>query len=639
MAWNLIQSYPSVGNGMNYNGHGLTWAEVPWSGKYNVNSPIWVSAHYTQATEPGWYFLPVGAGSGMLPAGGSYVSLVSPRDCGGFTSEDTKMGFTLIVQTMEHDMSACFKDTHPPFSVSPQNVTFTLAPAIVSKLAQHPSVSGNNIVLQARRTRLYRTHVDDPYHYVPLEKRTNRYFELVPGGVTITPTGELTLSLGLNEIWTVTTERTGDPDALPPIPNASAWPTNKCVSLAGLPVDAPLVDAIEAMDQQGVFEAKASRDPALGGLTTIQQVVPEVDDGWHNWNSRLLWPQSFVGPAVNISALTPSSLKATVLPPSFKTGWVGIGFGGQANIGSLAEPGPTVFAIYSNGTWRYAGKMGQLRLGSNSEFALSEQEKDNTRRRMQEQWFNLSLAVLNQNDEEEGGTKFVASVNGVVVSTGIASTTDLPLSSAPFAFLAASYGTAPDPDDGDDVATPSYAEFRSLCLDISAMVPQLVPSPSPGPGPGPSPGPPPPDCHGLRLASCAGARPQAMWTFSGEDGGEPGTLRASSNSSACLDVSVRPDPPLLLKPCEYAPGGGAVNTQLWHFSSKTGQFKSVVQLPCLVREHGTNCSRCLDVYRGGETVDLFDCKPSDRNQEWIYSPNAGASMLKASSSKCLISGC
>ena len=32
-AWNLIQAYPSVGDDMNYNGHGLMWAEQPWSGK------------------------------------------------------------------------------------------------------------------------------------------------------------------------------------------------------------------------------------------------------------------------------------------------------------------------------------------------------------------------------------------------------------------------------------------------------------------------------------------------------------------------------------------------------------------------------------------------------------------------------
>jgi hypothetical protein len=36
MAWNLVQSYGSIGNGIVYNGHGLMWAEVPWSGHYWV---------------------------------------------------------------------------------------------------------------------------------------------------------------------------------------------------------------------------------------------------------------------------------------------------------------------------------------------------------------------------------------------------------------------------------------------------------------------------------------------------------------------------------------------------------------------------------------------------------------------------
>ena len=39
MAWNAIQSYPSVGNGLVYSGHGLMWAEVPWSGA-KVETPF-----------------------------------------------------------------------------------------------------------------------------------------------------------------------------------------------------------------------------------------------------------------------------------------------------------------------------------------------------------------------------------------------------------------------------------------------------------------------------------------------------------------------------------------------------------------------------------------------------------------------
>ena len=73
----------------------------------------------------------------MLPAGGSYVSLVSPdvvADCSGEKPAHDEKGFcnvcsekcctkqfTMVVQTMEHDMSQCFKDTHPPFTVAAQN--------------------------------------------------------------------------------------------------------------------------------------------------------------------------------------------------------------------------------------------------------------------------------------------------------------------------------------------------------------------------------------------------------------------------------------------------------------------------------------------------------------------------------------
>lgn len=175
---------------MDYNGHGLMWAESPWDGHYTINSPIWVSAHYTQVrtlprsddigqcgknitldsvscvlhvtvhlfftfpfhlyftpkytcfarnsasmfhavlylpfmlqqfTKPGWKYLQVGQGSGELAGGGTYVTLVD-------TSTNTNVThFTLVLQTMEYNMSQCFKDTHAPFTVAPtQTVTFQL---------------------------------------------------------------------------------------------------------------------------------------------------------------------------------------------------------------------------------------------------------------------------------------------------------------------------------------------------------------------------------------------------------------------------------------------------------------------------------------------------------------------------------
>jgi len=55
---------------------GLMYANTPWSGYYNVQSTIWVTAHTTQFAHPGWKYLD--SASGSLPGKGSYVALRSP---------------------------------------------------------------------------------------------------------------------------------------------------------------------------------------------------------------------------------------------------------------------------------------------------------------------------------------------------------------------------------------------------------------------------------------------------------------------------------------------------------------------------------------------------------------------------------
>jgi hypothetical protein len=60
-------------------------ANEPWSGHYNVSGPAWVSAHLAQFAQPGWRYLAVGRGSGLLPApggggdSGAFVTLVPPE--------------------------------------------------------------------------------------------------------------------------------------------------------------------------------------------------------------------------------------------------------------------------------------------------------------------------------------------------------------------------------------------------------------------------------------------------------------------------------------------------------------------------------------------------------------------------------
>lgn len=55
---------------------GLMYANTPWSGYYNVQSAIWVTAHTTQFAQPGWQYLDNGCG--YLSGQGSYVTLKAP---------------------------------------------------------------------------------------------------------------------------------------------------------------------------------------------------------------------------------------------------------------------------------------------------------------------------------------------------------------------------------------------------------------------------------------------------------------------------------------------------------------------------------------------------------------------------------
>ena len=74
--WPLIAS---VTSNLPYPTVGLMVAGEPWSGNYSVGKSLWVTAHITQFTEPGWQFLDGASGYiGEDSRQGSYISLRSP---------------------------------------------------------------------------------------------------------------------------------------------------------------------------------------------------------------------------------------------------------------------------------------------------------------------------------------------------------------------------------------------------------------------------------------------------------------------------------------------------------------------------------------------------------------------------------
>ncbi len=73
--WSPITSYYDILAAPN---SGLMYANTPWSGHYDVQSTIWVTAHTTQFAQPGWQYLD--SSSGYLPEKGTYVALKSPEN-------------------------------------------------------------------------------------------------------------------------------------------------------------------------------------------------------------------------------------------------------------------------------------------------------------------------------------------------------------------------------------------------------------------------------------------------------------------------------------------------------------------------------------------------------------------------------
>jgi len=83
--WSPVSSYYDILAAPN---SGLMYANTPWSGHFNVQAAIWVTAHTTQFAQPGWQYLD--GACGYLPGKGSYVALKSP------SSND----YSIIVETI-----------------------------------------------------------------------------------------------------------------------------------------------------------------------------------------------------------------------------------------------------------------------------------------------------------------------------------------------------------------------------------------------------------------------------------------------------------------------------------------------------------------------------------------------------------
>ncbi|XP_071793069.1 galactocerebrosidase-like isoform X5 [Asterias amurensis] len=236
ISWNLVASYYDA---LPYKRTALMTANEPWSGYYDVTDTIWITAHTTQFSQPGWMYLRHGAGVQHLDKGGSFVSLTDGTN------------LTIIVETMTHDHSLCVRPYLPPYDVAAQNVTFNLQGSFVK-------ISTLNVWSSKLR-------FDGQQPSSMFVK--NKPIKVVKGSFTFT--------IGPDEIYTFTTSVMGRKGSYQAPPPSKPFPLPYSDNFDNYPLYS---EASNFADQAGVWEIRDSNNSSHKYV--MEQVVTDYPVYW-----------------------------------------------------------------------------------------------------------------------------------------------------------------------------------------------------------------------------------------------------------------------------------------------------------------------------------------------------------------------
>ncbi|XP_069921580.1 galactocerebrosidase isoform X5 [Oryctolagus cuniculus] len=307
IAWNLVASYY---DNLPYERCGLMTAQEPWSGHYIVESPIWVSAHTTQFTQPGWYYLKT---VGHLEKGGSYVALT-----------DGLGNLTIIVETMSRRQSECIRPILPYFNVSKQFATFFLK----GSFSEIPELQ---------------------VWYTKLGKSSERYlFKQLDSLWLRDSDGKFTLELQEDELFTLTTLTTGRKGSYPLPPKSQPFP---CTYTDDFDDDYPYFsEAPNFADQTGVFEYYTNIEDSGEHRFTLRQVLNQRPITWAADASNTI---SIIGD-YKWSNMT---IRCDVYIETPEVG--GVFIAGRVNKGGtlIRSAQGIFFWIFANGSYRVTGDL------------------------------------------------------------------------------------------------------------------------------------------------------------------------------------------------------------------------------------------------------------------------------------------
>lgn len=122
--WNLISSYYAYQQWSD-DGFAMT-ARSPWSGHYEVQPPLWASAHTSQFATPGMFLLPNGTGSGFLPGGGSYVTYYDSAAAAENGGGDSTSYIAIVLEKVVPNASSCGFSSTPSYDVKGETWSFQI---------------------------------------------------------------------------------------------------------------------------------------------------------------------------------------------------------------------------------------------------------------------------------------------------------------------------------------------------------------------------------------------------------------------------------------------------------------------------------------------------------------------------------
>ncbi|XP_028011640.2 galactocerebrosidase isoform X1 [Eptesicus fuscus] len=332
IAWNVVASYYEQ---LPYGRSGLMTAQEPWSGHYVVEAPIWISAHTTQFTRPGWYYLKT---VGHLEKGGSYVALT-----------DGLGNLTIIIETMSHKHSKCIRPLLPYFNVSHQIATFFLQ----GSFSEIPELQ---------------------VWYTKLGKSSERFlFKQLDSLWLLDSSGSFTVELQEDELFTLTTLTTGSKGSYPPPPKSQPFPP---IYTDDFNVEYPFFsEAPNFADQTGVFEYFMNSEDPGEHRFTLRQVL----------NQRpITWAADAASTISIIGDYKWSNMTITcdVYIETPRKG--GVFIAGRVNKGGILirSARGIFFWIFANGTYRVTGDLAGWLIYAVGQVEVTAQE-----------WYTLTLTI------------------------------------------------------------------------------------------------------------------------------------------------------------------------------------------------------------------------------------------------------